>query len=85
MEGIVPHPKYPKAQVRSQMPWRASIRQLGRRRLALIAAIGIGGTGIGLWFFGAKQSPSDSGVLDLTDGVPTASHKTADGHSKPGR
>ena len=50
-----------------------------------MAAIGIGGAGIGLWFFGARQGPSDAGVLDLTDGVPTASHKTADGHSKPGR
>jgi len=64
---------------------RASIRQSGRRRLAVMAAIGIAGAGIGLWFFEVKQVPPDSGVLDLTLGVPTSIHRTADRHRTPGR
>jgi hypothetical protein len=51
--------------------------------LALIAALGIAGALIGLWFLGAKQPPADAEVLDLSDGVHTAIH--ADGHRQTGR
>jgi hypothetical protein len=83
MEGIAPHPKYHRIQVRSKVPWSTRIRKLGRRRLALIAALGIAGALIGLWFLGAKQPPADAEVLDLSDGVHTAIH--ADGHRQTGR
>jgi hypothetical protein len=85
MEGIAPHPKYPKTQVRPPMPWFALIQRLDRRCLVLIGALGIVGTGLGLWFVGVKQSPPDSDVLDLTGGVRTAIHRPADGHRQTER
>jgi hypothetical protein len=85
MEGIAPHPKYPKTQIRPQRPWWAGVRQLSRRRLALIAALGLGGVGLGLWFIGIKPAPPDSEVLDLMGGVPSAIHRTPEGQRQTGR
>jgi hypothetical protein len=66
-------------------PWRARIRQLRRRRLALIATLIIGGGGLGFWLIGMKQTRADSNVLDLSDVGPKASHTTAVWHQQTGR
>jgi hypothetical protein len=85
MEGIAPHPKYPKTQVRPPLIWLAGVRQLNRRRLAVIGVLGIGSAGLGLWFIGIKAAPPDSKVLDLTGGVPSAINGTVEGHRQTGR
>ena len=78
MEGIAPHPKYQRTQVCPPLPWWVRIRRMGRGRLALIAALVVGGAGFGFWFIAAKQAPADSEVIDLTGGGRL--HEAVDGH-----